>query len=102
LKGIRAIGTVGVNAGQCGLAEWLSGGFDFPKQLFIFGIAEVIKVFHIYNVESFLTQPAVIGLDRPHCGETVSNPNRLTDLGDRRFVRHLEISSRTVSPCTPV
>ena len=84
-KGLENLGIVClifVHAGQSGLAQHHPRGLDFPKELLGLGIAEVIEVFDIDDVQSALDRAAVVGFDRPHRGESVADSHGLTDFGD--------------------
>ena len=54
LQSLGVVGPVGIHAGQRGLAERLGRGFDFPQQLLGFGVAEVVEVFDIDDVQPTL------------------------------------------------
>ena len=82
LKHVGAVGPVRVHAGQRGLAQHLRRRLDFPEKLFGFGVAEVVQVFDLDDVQSALGRAAVVGFDRPHRGEPVADPHRLADFGD--------------------
>ena len=82
LKNLGIVGPVGVHARQRGLAQHDRRGLDFPEQLFGLGVAEVVEVLDIDDVQVGPVRSAVVGLDRTHRRQPVAYPHRLTDFGN--------------------
>jgi hypothetical protein len=77
---VENVGPVGVHAGQRSLAEDRGGRLDLPEQLLGLGVAAVVQLLHVNDVQPALGVPAVVGFDRPHAGEAVADPDGLADL----------------------
>ena len=82
LKDAGIVGPILVHAGQRGLAQHHRRGLDFPEQLLGLGIAEVVQVLDLNDVQSALGRAGVVGFDRPHRRQPVADPHGLADFGD--------------------
>jgi len=88
LEGLRAVGPVGIHAGQVRFPKRLGRGFDFPQQLLGLGIPEVVQVFDFDDVQPSLSRTAVVRFHRPDRRQSIADPHGLSNFGGRRQLLH--------------
>jgi hypothetical protein len=81
LKRLRAVGPVGIDAWQRGLAKRFCCRLDFPQKLLGLRVAEIVQVLDLDDVQSSLVRAGIVGLDRPDGCQPIANANGLADLG---------------------
>ena len=84
-RAVGAVGPVGVHAGQRGRAQDLGRGLDLPEQLLGLGVAAVVEVLDIDDVQAALGVAAVVGFDGPDRRQAVADPHGLADFGCLRW-----------------
>ena len=85
LQGQRAVRVVRIHAGQRRRSEDLGRGLDLPEHLLGLGVAAVVEILDLDDVQPSLLATGVIRLDGSHRRQSVANLDRLPHFGESRF-----------------